>query len=77
MVPTVATPGPHGSSAASTEVVAPPDVVQDQIGFCLNNMQASNVTEQSQSLREILEANSGCGRFGWLRPTAFLARPGP
>ena len=48
------------SSAASTEVVAPPDSVQDKIGFVLNNMQASNVGEQSASLREVLDGQPGC-----------------
>ena len=48
------------SSAASTEVAAPPDAVQDKIGFVLNNMQASNVIEQSTTLRDILEGHPGC-----------------
>ena len=48
------------STAASTEVVAPPDAVQDRIGFVLNNMQTSNVAEQSATLREMIDQNAGC-----------------
>ena len=48
------------SSAASEVVVAPPDSVQDRIGFLLNNMQASNVQEQAATLKEIIEGTLGC-----------------
>ena len=44
---------------ASQEVVAPPDAVQDKIGFILNNMSQANVYNKSEELQELLQDHAG------------------